>query len=74
METLDLHKTRHEDVEAACHQFINLNWGQSLKIITGNSREMQHLVCEVIRFYDLDYHVGGISGLGGYIRIRSIDV
>ena len=74
MKTLDLHKTRHEDVEDRCHQFINMNWGRSLKIITGNSREMQRLVCEVVKLYDLDYHVGDISGLGGYIRIRSIDV
>ena len=74
METLDLHKTRHEDVEATCHRFINLNWGRSLKIITGNSREMHRLVCEVVKFYDLDYHVGDISGLGGFIRIRSLDV
>jgi hypothetical protein len=71
---LDLHKMRHEDVKDRCHQFININWGRPLKIITGNSREMQNLVCEVINFYDLEFHVGGVSGTEGYIRIRSLDV
>jgi hypothetical protein len=35
---------------------------------------MQNLVCEVINFYDLEFHVGGVSGTEGYIRIRSLDV
>ena len=70
---LDLHRTRHEDVENKCHRFINSNWGRPLKIITGNSREMQKIVCRIIEAYNLEFHVGDIAGNGGFIKIRSLN-
>ena len=69
MHILDLHGTRHEDVEDKCHRFINDNWQQSLKIITGHSPQMRKIVCEVIEKYNLQYIVGGITGSEGYIKI-----
>ena len=69
MRTLDLHGTRHEDVESKCHRFINDNWQQSLKIITGHSPHMKRIVCEVIEKYNLQYIVGGGTGSEGYIKI-----
>ncbi len=37
MKTLDLHGLRHHDVEDIVTIFINDNWGEEMKIITGNS-------------------------------------
>jgi hypothetical protein len=40
-----------------------------MKIITGHSRIMTNLVTRIIKQYDLGYHIGGITGTEGYIRI-----
>ena len=74
MVILDLHKIKYEDVETKCHNFINSNWGESLRIITGNSREMQKIVCRIITDYRLEFHVGDIAGNGGFINIRRLNV
>ena len=69
MHVLDLHGTRHEDVESKCHRFINEHWDNQLKIITGHSPTMQSIVCSVLNQYNLQYIVGGIAGSEGYIKI-----
>jgi len=67
---LDLHGSNYEQVILKCHKFINDNWGRDLKIITGNSNYMKRIVSEIINKYRLQYVVGGITGIEGYIIIR----
>ena len=51
METLDLHNTRHSDVEEVVSRF--LNWAiPPCKIITGNSHEMKSIVELVVKRYN----------------------
>ena len=69
MRILDLHNTRHEDVESKCHSFINKNWNNQLTIVTGHSPTMKSIVCKILDQYNLQYIVGGITGSEGYIKI-----
>ena len=55
MKILDLHGLKHCDVESTLHIFINDNWDKELRIITGNSDRMKRIVCEVLKFYKLNY-------------------
>ena len=70
MLTLDLHGLRHWKVEEVCHIFINDNWGQELKIITGNSIYMKKLVCEVLVFYKLKFTLDNLHNMG-YIVVKN---
>ena len=69
MRTLDLHGMDYEQVVIECHRFLNYNWGKEMKIITGKSNHMKSLVSEIIDKYRLKYHVGGITGMEGYIKV-----
>lgn len=55
MKTLDLHGLRYNDAKRQLELFINENWGDKLKIITGNSEEMKEVVCELLNYYDLEF-------------------
>ena len=69
MKTLDLHGLRHYEAEDALHLFINNNWGEELRIITGNSGYMKHIVCEILIFYKLDFRLDNLRNMG-YIIVR----
>ena len=70
MKTLDLHELRHSEAESACHFFINNNWGQEMRIITGNSFLMKEVVCQVLIFYKLDFTLDNLRNMG-YITIKN---
>jgi|TARA_A100001015_G_scaffold245508_1_gene281487 hypothetical protein len=53
LKTLDLHKTRHQDVEERVARF--LNWAEvPCRIITGDSNTMKTIVKEMVDKYG--YH------------------
>ena len=55
METLDLHGTRHEEVEHKVHRFI-YQVSLPCKIVTGHSLAMKGIVRSVLKEYDLKSH------------------
>tara|TARA_Y100000004_G_C8750229_1_gene342072 strand:- start:281 stop:508 length:228 start_codon:yes stop_codon:yes gene_type:complete len=60
LETLDLHKTRHQDVEEKVARF--LNWvDPPCRIITGDSNKMKTIVKEMVDKYG--YHCYNESAL-----------
>lgn len=67
MKTIDLHGLRYNEAKQELELFINENWGKRLKIITGNSEEMKDLVCELIKFYDLEF---SRDFLFGFIMVK----
>ena len=67
MKIIDLHGLRHEEAKGQVELFINDNWGDCIKIITGNSEAMKNIACEVIQEYNLDYVR---SDFWGYIIIK----
>ncbi len=69
MKILDLHGYRHREASDLCHLFIKENWGEELKIITGNSTQMKQIVCEILKFYDLNYSLDNPYNMG-YIIVR----
>ena len=69
MKTLDLHNLLHYEAEEACHTFINDNWGQEMRIITGNSAYMKNIVCEILIFYKLNFTLDNLYNMG-YISIK----
>ena len=68
MLTLDLHGLRHEDAKRKLERFINDHWGKRLKVITGHSSQMRHIVSSTAEFYDLEFTC---EPLGTYIIIKS---
>jgi len=68
MKILDLHGIKHRNVESVCHEFINNNWGNDLKIITGYSSYMKKLVYTILAAYDVE--ILNKSENFPYIRIR----
>jgi len=69
MKTLDLHGLLHWEAEEACHNFINSNWGNEMRIITGNSDRMKKLVCQVLIFYKLNFVLDNYWNMG-YIVVN----
>jgi len=69
MKVLDLHGIKHHDVNDTCHLFINDNWGDEMKIITGNSKMMKSIVSKILDFYQLKYSLDNPYEMG-YIIIR----
>lgn len=59
---LDLHGVKHENVRRNVIRVIEDNWGKEteIEIITGHSKVMQNLVCEVLNEYDVFYSFGGM--------------
>ena len=74
MKELDLHGVEYDSVLMICHRFINDNWGQEMKIITGNSTALKNIVTRVIRNYDLPHRIGGITGTLPYVTIQKENV
>lgn len=70
MSELDLHGVNYEDAPYKCHEFINRNWGNEMKIITGHSTTMKNIVVRVAERYGLPFRVGGITGTLPYVTIQ----
>ena len=54
-EELDLHFIKHEDVDRLVENFVLLN-KLPVRIITGNSDEMRHLVREVLHRHGFSWN------------------
>ena len=70
---LDLHRTRHEDVNSEVIRFIEKYWNfdKELEIITGHSDRMKDLVIEVLEEYKLEWQIGRkFDANKGYIVVR----
>jgi len=75
MERLNLHRTRHADVEQSVIRFIERNWGKErpVDIVTGNSKQMKELVCRILDEYQLEYKEGDALGVNmGFIHVEDI--
>ena len=65
METLDLHRVRHHQVQRLVENFVLLN-SLPLRIITGNSTNMRNLVIEVLEEHgfvfepETDWNLGSL--------------
>ena len=72
--TLDLHGTKHEEVQNEVARFLSLWMGKNLfaDIITGHSETMSALVLKVIADYGLEY-MGGLPAHPGRIRVVMYD-
>ena len=77
MKSLDLHKTRHEDVRGLTIRFVEDNWDfldvleGEVEIITGHSKKMKEIVIEVLDEYHLSYYIGDGLGINnGFIRAK----
>jgi hypothetical protein len=61
----------YEEAKWRVIRFIEEHWGDKLEleIITGNSKERQEMVINILREYNLDYQIGRIYDLNnkGYI-------
>lgn len=73
MIVLDLHGTKHEDVEREVVKFVEAAWGKAEeegKIITGYSAPMRKLVIKILDEYQATAKVGGVLGLDtSYIKV-----
>jgi len=65
MNRLNLHGTRHADVERGVIRFVEGNWGKNkpVVIITGNSPQMKELVTNILDEYKLSYSMGDALGM-----------
>ena len=66
MQTLDLHGTRHHEVDRLVENFILLN-PPPTRIIIGNSPAMQTLVRTVLERYAFHHRVENDWNLGSWI-------
>ena len=71
---LDLHGTKHEEVENEVARFLSLWMGKDLfaDIITGHSETMSKLVLKVVTAYGLEY-MTGLPAHSGRIRVVMYD-
>ena len=68
MKTLDLHNTRHCDVEEKISRF--LNWAEvPCRIITGNSDRMKKITKKILKRYDLACYNENDYNHGSYIVV-----
>lgn len=71
---LDLHGVRHKDVPRKVDEFLGEMIDSrlpELTIVTGLSVDMQDIVINTLKDYNLDYEVGDIYN-PGYIKISLI--
>ena len=71
---LDLHGTKHEEVQNEVARFLSLWMGKNLfaDIITGHSEAMSALVLKVVTAHGLEYNTG-MPGYPGMIRVVMYD-
>lgn len=70
METLDLHKKRHSEVERIVEDFLVFN-PPPVKIITGNSDKMKELVIDVIKKFGFYCHYENLRNSGCLVVTRT---
>ena len=71
-DTLDLHGVRHKDVPKKVDEFLGKMIDSRLPelyIVTGISVDMQDIVVDTLKDYNLEYEVGDIFN-PGYIKIN----
>jgi len=69
LKTLDLHKTKHGDVENLVCNF--LNWAEPpCRIITGNSEKMKEIVKEVVKNYKYSCYNESMYNHGSLIVVE----
>lgn len=71
MKELDLHHTRHHEVQRKVDQFLyeNMN-NMPVKIITGYSERMKEIVIDTIKDYGYRYKIGDDLGFNqGFIKV-----
>lgn len=71
MKELDLHNTRHHEVQRKVDQFIyeNMN-SMPVKIITGYSERMREIVIDTVKDYGYNYKIGDDLGINqGFIKV-----
>lgn len=71
---LDLHGVRHKDVPKKVDEFLGEMIDSrlpELTIVTGLSVDMQDIVINTLKDYNLDYEVGDVYN-PGYIKISLI--
>lgn len=71
---LDLHGVRHKDVPRKVDEFLGEMIDSrlpELTIVTGLSVDMQDIVINTLKDYNLDYEVGDVYN-PGYIKISLI--
>lgn len=62
MNELDLHGTKHQDVQQKVDSFLYENYeNMPVSIITGNSHEMKRIVISIINEYEYNYREGFIN-------------
>lgn len=73
MNKLDLHRTRHEDVNSEVIRFIEKYWNsdKEIEIITGYSNRMKNLVTKVLEEYKLEWQIGRKFDVNkGYVVVK----
>jgi len=66
MDTLDLHGTKHKDVEEKLLFFLNLK-DPPYRIITGNSEKMKKIVKLMLAKYELGWHYDRFTNTGCFV-------
>jgi len=68
--TLDLHETKHADVEESVARF--LNWTEvPCRIITGNSERMKNIVKKMVDKYGYSCYNESAFNFGSFIIVES---
>lgn len=69
LETLDLHSTRHHDVEEAVARF--LNWAEiPCRIVTGDSNKMKTIVKKMVDRYGYSCYTESTVNHGSLIVVE----
>lgn len=66
METLDLHKLRHHQVDRLVENFVLLH-KLPVRIIVGNSTKMSELTANVLQRHNLRWEIENYFNLGSWI-------
>ena len=71
---LDLHGVQHKDVEQLVEDWVINQYNSNnipCQIITGNSKQMQTIVIEVLERLEMHYQIGDFLGFNkGYIQVN----
>lgn len=66
MKTLDLHGTKHVDVDDVVCNFLNWN-DVPVRIVTGRSKKMKELVFSIVKKYGYEWDFESSFNYGSYI-------
>ena len=75
MKALDLHGVKHKNAPNRVDTFIRQNkQNLPIKIITGNSLDMQSITSKVVKLYRLNMRSESAVNLGSYIIDKPLDL